>query len=214
MYVQWRSDPALPPVPFIGITFEIQIKTFLQHAWGIATHELVYKADRFSWPLQRVAFEIKAMLEHAEVSISRAEDLAATDILALSTKEFLSLQEIVEFLAKHWSSSALPDDRCRLATTVSELLHRLQIALPLLESCLVAETAAGRGIKTLDLSPYGILIQSLLNQKPDVFDKLRQKIRENKFRVFLPREISGGDTVAAKAPSRVVMLKSAASTEA
>lgn len=206
MYVQWREDPAQPQVAFAGITFEVQIKTFLQHAWGIATHDLVYKTDRFSWPLQRVAFEIKAMLEHAEISIERAEDLATTDILGLNTNEFASLQEIIDFLAKHWPASALPTDRCRLASTVSELLRRLEIGLPLLDACLQAETAAGHGARTLDLSPYGVLIQSLLNQKPEVFEKLRRKNPEDKFRVFLPREIAGRDAVASKAPTRVVTL--------
>lgn len=206
MYVQWRDDPALPKVPFAGITFEVQIKTFLQHAWGIATHDLVYKADRFSWPLRRVAYEIKAMLEHAEVSIACAEELAATDILGLETEESVRNQSIITFFESHWPAAALPDDRVRLAGTVAALLHRLEIGLPMLEACLVAETAAGRGTATLNLSPYGVVVQSLLYQRPEVFDKLTSKRPPDDFRVFLPREIEGRDGVAIKAPTRVVAL--------
>lgn len=206
LYVQWRDDPAQPAAPFSGITFEVQVKTFLQHAWGIATHDLVYKSDRYSWPLQRVAYEVKAMLEHAEVSISRAEDLATTSQLNTTSAEFAALQDVVDFLSRHWPPQALPSDRCRLADTISGLLRRLGIALPLLETCLQAETAAGRGAHSLDLSPFGILVQALLNQRPDVFERLRRKDPTDRFCVFVPREIEGAEQLAARAPSRVVTL--------
>ena len=205
MYVRWRQDPATPKVPFTNITFEVQIKTFLQHAWGIATHDLVYKADRFSWPLERVAYQIKAMLEHAEVSISRAEDLAQTEILNLDTREFERRQEIIVCLQRHFADAALPPHRARLARTVDELLEGLAIDLTVLENAVTTETALGRGTATLNLSPYGILVQSLLNQQPDLFDKLGGKSRDA-FRLFLPREIEGRDQVIAKARDRVVVL--------
>jgi len=34
IYVRWRDDPSTRPTGLDGILFEVQIKTFLQHAWG------------------------------------------------------------------------------------------------------------------------------------------------------------------------------------
>src|SRR5207247_360952 len=69
LYVRVPNTPASPPTDLVGILFEVQIKTFLQHAWSIATHDLLYKADDANWNKERIAYQIKAMLEHAEISI-------------------------------------------------------------------------------------------------------------------------------------------------
>src|SRR5688572_27425858 len=37
LYATLPESPALPPSDLTGIVFEVQIKTFLQHAWSIAT---------------------------------------------------------------------------------------------------------------------------------------------------------------------------------
>jgi ppGpp synthetase/RelA/SpoT-type nucleotidyltranferase len=49
LYVSLPVGPAVPPSDLNGVVFEVQIKTFLQHAWSIATHELVYKTDDVNW---------------------------------------------------------------------------------------------------------------------------------------------------------------------
>ena len=73
LYVKYIEDPALPPKGLKDIPFEVQVKTFLQHAWSIATHDLIYKTDSVSWPKERIAFQVRAMLEHVEISITEAE---------------------------------------------------------------------------------------------------------------------------------------------
>lgn len=66
LYVKLKPDDGMPPEHpsniLSDIQFEIQIKTFLQHAWDIATHDLLYKGNSISWAEQRVAYQIKAML--------------------------------------------------------------------------------------------------------------------------------------------------------
>jgi ppGpp synthetase/RelA/SpoT-type nucleotidyltranferase len=76
LYVNRRSlgsgkDPELD-----GLIFEVQVKTILQHAWSTATHDLIYKTDTVSWPRERIAYQVKAMLEHAEVAIAEANRIS------------------------------------------------------------------------------------------------------------------------------------------
>jgi hypothetical protein len=204
MYVRWKADPSEKTPPFAGLTFEVQIKTFLQHAWGIATHDLVYKGNRSSWPLQRVAYQVKAMLEHAEVSIAQAEILAKTETLNLDSDQFERLRLIDAFLEKNWEVSELPADRRTLTQTLAGLLDCLGIQLARVEAAIVAETGQRRGTATLNLSPYGVIVQSLLNQDPAAFDRLKKGSERSHFRVFLPREIEGREAIATRAPAAVV----------
>src|SRR5215213_854291 len=102
LYVQYKDDPTLPPTGVDGLLFEFQIKTFLQHAWSIATHDLTYKSDTISWAKARIAFQIKAMLEHAEVSIETAESLALTPDLAKSDSSTKSVSEAIELVKGLW----------------------------------------------------------------------------------------------------------------
>ena len=83
-----------------NITFEIQIKTFLQHAWDIAIHDIIYKGDDINWRMQRIAYQIKAMLEHAEVSIHEIERIKESEILPKENKHIQNLNKIKEFLKK------------------------------------------------------------------------------------------------------------------
>src|ERR1039458_7003995 len=54
VYAVLREGPAIPPTDLAGIAFEVQIKTFLQHAWSIATHDLLYKSDDVNWSKERI----------------------------------------------------------------------------------------------------------------------------------------------------------------
>ena len=98
MYVKLKKSDRIPPNDLNDITFEIQIKTFLQYAWGIATHDLIYKGDTISWSKARLAFQIKAMLEHAEISIEQVELVAASSSLDMSNKETEALLDILKWL--------------------------------------------------------------------------------------------------------------------
>lgn len=191
LYVSIKKVEYLPPGSLSDIIFEIQIKTFLQHAWSIATHDLIYKSDTVSWPKERVAYQVKAMLEQAEISISGVDGLSQLPELAKENRESKLLNDIKEFLIETFPADSLPFDLLRLSGIVGDVLKSFRIDLPQLRVMIDAETAANKGIKTLDLSPYGIIVQSIINQNPELFEKVFKsgyKLRSNG--IFLPTELT------------------------
>lgn len=191
LYASIKKVDYLPPGVLPDLIFEIQIKTFLQHAWSIATHDLIYKSDTVSWPKERVAYQIKAMLEQAEISISGADALSQLPELAKNNNESKSLNEIKNFLITVFPAESLPFDLLRLSKIVNDILKAFEIELEQLKTIIDSETVLHRGAETLNLSPYGIIIQSIINQDPAIFEKVFKTGHRMKAKgVFLPSEIS------------------------
>jgi Region found in RelA / SpoT proteins len=122
-----RAPDELPPRPFDTMRFEIQVKTFLQHAWSIATHDLVYKYDRVSWARSRVAYQLKAVLEHADLSVSSIASLEASDHLPAYGLPESRIQELIEMVTSEWPPEVLPADRRRQAENLDGLINALGI---------------------------------------------------------------------------------------
>jgi hypothetical protein len=131
------------------------------------------------------------MLEQAEISISGADALSKLPELAKQNYESKSLNEAKAFLISVFPAESLPFDLLRLSTIVNDLLKAFEISLPILKEIIEAENALHRGAETLNLSPYGIIIQSIINQKPAFVEKVFKS--GYKFRakgIFLPSEVS------------------------
>ena len=189
LYVQWSEDPDLPPSGIAGVTFEVQVKTFLQHAWAIATHDLVYKTDKVSWGKQRIAFQIKAMLEHAELSIQEAESLADSSALSKTDTHTRDLQDYIALITSEWNVPDLPRDIRRLAENVRGLMELMKLRINQLKSALDAERTRGRGPLTQNLSPYGIVLQTLIAEYPAQFKSALMNSEKFKQRVVIPAEL-------------------------
>jgi ppGpp synthetase/RelA/SpoT-type nucleotidyltranferase len=125
LYGTLRSDPVLPHRPIDAVVFEIQVKTFLQHAWSVATHDLVYKFDRSSWARSRVAYQVKAMLEHAELSISSIEHLEVDELMQKQGQPEFRVQRVIDVVTSEWNRDDLPADILRLAQNLDGLLQIL-----------------------------------------------------------------------------------------
>jgi ppGpp synthetase/RelA/SpoT-type nucleotidyltranferase len=188
VYVSWKDSPLSKTSGLNGIIFEVQIKTFLAHAWSIATHDLVYKADEKSWPKERIAYQIKAMLEHAEVSIREANRLSSSRPLKKSDELTDRIALIIEMIRDLWQPEALPKNTKRLAENIDQLIRAISIDTGRLREILDSETQEGRGTKILNLSPYLSIVQALLNQEP-VKMKNYLSGRAKTFKIYLPDEV-------------------------
>lgn len=164
LYVKLKPSTATPPRPEDGKLFEVQVKTFLFHAWAIATHDLMYKSDEVSWGRERIAFQVRAMLEHAETTIQQAAALAAAANLEREDKATEDLRKIIQVVKAIWPADQLPMDLRRLSQNIRELLSMLGIARTRWKALLEAERA--RGPLPLDENPYQVSVRLAFEHEP------------------------------------------------
>ena len=151
--------------------FEVQIKTILQYAWGIASHDLIYKTDNVSWPKERIAFQVKAMLEHAEIAIGEAERLADSSAISKQDNDTTRTLEIIDVLRGFWPEERLPQNIKRLAESIRDILRTCNIKPDGLEVALHKEKKR-IGILPFNLSPYSFLVQALAHNVQDFKAKI------------------------------------------
>jgi len=187
LYVRWKQEEGQRPKGWSNLIFEVQVKTFLQHAWGLATHDLVYKTAEVNWATSRVAFQVKAMLENAELSINQAEALTTSEVIGKEDKYTDSLRRIIADIKKRWGVEQLPTDLRRLAQNLMELCRTLKLQYSDLWRAVDEATAKSKGAKTLNLSPYASVLESLIAENPEAFDRLAQA--HPKARVFIASEV-------------------------
>jgi ppGpp synthetase/RelA/SpoT-type nucleotidyltranferase len=188
LYVNLPEGPAIPPTNLSSVVFEVQIKTFLQHAWSIATHDLLYKSDDVNWSKERIAFQIKAMLEHAEVSIEEAGRLATCSVLAKEDSNTATLKKGIAVIKTQWSTDELPEDVRTLSTNIIAVLKALDLTIQRLEEILIAGKAKRGGIHPSNLSPYCTVIQYLFDAEQE---KVLHYLRKEKARtrILIPEEV-------------------------
>ncbi len=128
---------------------EIQVRTLLEHAWAVFSHERVYKGS-FSVPesWERELAGISAMLEEADKSFIRIQD--GLQRFGASYEDYLSPEEIRQEIAlKRIIQECEPDDPAlahdiaRLAISVGDWKQAVAALQPLVDK--------------LDLSPKGSL---------------------------------------------------------
>ena len=198
LYVKFKLSSRLPQTHVFdslsNILFEIQIKTFLQHAWDVAAHDLIYKGEEISWSKSRVAYQVKAMLEHAEVSIREIENIKKSEMLDKHHRKTEKLNRVMTFLTKNWIKDKRPSDLIRLSKNVKFLLDRSRVNIETLQKWLNVETNSGRGIQTLNLSPYFIIFQTIVNQGPERIHNFVDGAKPTD-KIVIPAEVNTGNTV-------------------
>jgi len=160
LYVSRRPSTHGPHTELDGLVFEVQIKTLLQHAWSIATHDLIYKSDSVSWPRERIASQVKAMLEHVEVAIAEASHLEKAPTVAKSNARTDAIRQLISEIKKVWPEDRLPENIKRLAETILDLLRTIGRDANCFTS-IIEEERRRLGLLPINLSPYAFFVQAL-----------------------------------------------------
>lgn len=194
LYVKLKVNDQLPPTPLNELVFEVQVKTFLQHAWGIATHDLVYKGQSVNWGRARVAFQIKAMLEHAEISIESVDSIAKSSLLKQTDDKFHDVTLVIGWLIATWDEDGLPSDMVRLAQNILALAKAVGVTIDEVFDAVRNDTNQGEGAALRDLTPYAVVIRGLYNHHQSKLAQYLKKER-GKFKVFFSEHSEFSDKV-------------------
>lgn len=178
LYGKLVKDETMPPSPLQEVTFEIQVKTFFQHAWSSATHDLVYKHPHFSWSRNRIAAQVKAILEHAEMSLSAIDELESIETFKRDGEPENSLNEYLRVVEEHWSSDLLPENKKRMTETIATLCDALELLPADLDSMLK------EGRDELDghpdgWTPYQCIVDYTSRFKPVVLESALRTTRSH-----------------------------------
>jgi hypothetical protein len=202
LYAKMKMPSGVPDAPEFERIFEVQVRTFLLHAWSIATHDLTYKTDDVSWSRARIAFQVRAMLEHAELSIRAADELAKTDLLDKEDYFTGELREMIAFVKTHWAPDQLPSDLRRLAQNINSVLAALDISRLRFQD-LIVEEASGPGLP-LDENAYQTTLRLLIAKEEA---KLRDYVATKRNqRIVLYEDLELPDWIKPPAAKNVVLI--------
>lgn len=190
--------------------FEVQVKTLLEHACSKATHDFSYKGGTVSWSRERLAAQIKAVLDNADLSILEMESLSCSSFLDQKNESYEKMKSIVLFIRNEWgeaSDDIIPYDLKRLAEVTSNMLSASNLDIDSLMDAVKKETDAGRGKHTKNQSIYSIFLQSLINQeRKNVMNYLKGKKQKFKQQILIPPEIELPEGTNIKTLNNAVVL--------
>lgn len=156
--------------------FEVQVKTFLEYVWGIVSHDLDYKSQKYSWSVGKVCSQIKAILDSAELALSEAELLSNSKVVNIINDSYVEKQKYID-LFKSWKEIDLPKDLKRLTDNVQPLVSIFNLDVNSLNVLLLKYNITS----SLSLSPFYMIIKGLLLEyREDFFIKIQDYNKKHK----------------------------------
>ncbi|MCR4663974.1 MAG: hypothetical protein K5660_01235 [Paludibacteraceae bacterium] len=189
LYLTLKDRDSVPEIA--DLIFECQVKTFLQHAWSIATHDLIYKPkELLAWANARVAYQVKAMLEHAEVAISEVDSISGSMLLSLTNEEYKSRAKIFSDLQD--CKVDLGENTNRVLDNIITLIKDWGYEWDQVWDWVKEDTKKGDGygLGQLRFSAYEIIIDSIIQHDKDSISKYKEYLTKHpQKRILIPDEL-------------------------
>ena len=87
--------------------FEVQVRTAFEHAWSVATHDLVFKGSSIDWKRIRLAAQLKANSEGLDAAVA-AFDHLATAIKQSPWRQVSEQTEVFDYTNGLFEQGRLP----------------------------------------------------------------------------------------------------------
>lgn len=91
------------------ILFEIQVRTAFEHAWSVSTHQPAYKANTISWRLERLAAQMKALVEQLD-SLAVSYSISAETLVGHPHHRTEAEAQVLEAFKGFYESSLIPEE--------------------------------------------------------------------------------------------------------
>lgn len=198
LYIQYKPQKIVPGKEYLQRPFELQLKTFLQHGWTKATHDILYKGSQLSWPRFRIAHQIKAMLEQADqilVQIDKTADICPDN----SFKDFVEKSLLLKLIEEKWPPSQLPLNRRGLVDEVYGLLRICKKPVDYLKQ----ELDSGRHNNLLSaksITPYQAILGILIKMDSE---SLYKGIKEHGGNLYISKELRD---ISGDIPEKIINL--------
>lgn len=185
-----KDTPLRPDKSVLELKFELQVKTFLQSAWSQAGHDIIYKPGRISWGVERIAGEIRALLELADNVLAQIE---ATAQLLHSQAERkyagykAGTKRIIEIMEQYWEPLDLPVNRRRMAEIVGK--YRDMAGITTDDLAKVIEEAKRANDPIFDFLTITPTQKVFVLVFRGYSDEVKRKLQSGRFRVLITPEM-------------------------
>lgn len=179
IYVSRKPSASGRSLSLNGLVFEVQVKTIFQQAWVKATHDHVYKSESISWPKERIAYQIKAMFEQADIMLylSKTSSITFSPTLARQSERTSKIEELIEKICNIWDDESLPRDKKRLAESVLDIFEGAGCLSSYTE--IIEEEKLRFGCLPKNLSPYCFSVQAIFHTSYIKFENIKKNNFKN-----------------------------------